>query len=112
LSDRKASIGFQSSEQDLISLLGPPNQLFYKHEDKMKIYTSSYTGGLGCFDVFYNYFDLGMDFLFDTQSHQLRKIILHTNLPGYFDFTLYSKCNFQINDSNANPLSIGPDTKV
>jgi len=32
-SERKVKINFTSKEQDVISLLGPPNQIFYKQED-------------------------------------------------------------------------------
>jgi hypothetical protein len=43
-SQRNATLNFRSTEQDVLALLGPPSQIFYKQEDKMKIYTASYTG--------------------------------------------------------------------
>ena len=36
------------------------------------------------------------DVLFDAQTHTVKKFVLHTNLPGHFDFTSYSKCNLSI----------------
>eukprot|EP01119_Soliformovum_irregulare_P002139 TRINITY_DN1224_c0_g1_i2.p1 TRINITY_DN1224_c0_g1~~TRINITY_DN1224_c0_g1_i2.p1 ORF type:complete len:285 (-),score=54.11 TRINITY_DN1224_c0_g1_i2:357-1211(-) len=69
---RQARIDFQSSPQDVLTLLGHPSRVFYKEEDKMKIHTQSYSG-LGCEDYFYNYFNLGIDFLFDSQSHLVKK---------------------------------------
>lgn len=52
-------------------------------------------------DYFYNYFDLGMDVLFDKESHCVKKIILHTNMPGHAEFAIYRKCAFVLhyNDS-------------
>lgn len=37
-------------------------------------------------DYFYNYFHLGIDVLFDGSTHRCKKIILHSNVPGHFDF--------------------------
>lgn len=47
-------------------------------------------------DYFFNYFNLGMDILFDGKLHVVKKIILWTNLPGQIDFGTYSKCHFSI----------------
>lgn len=40
-------------------------------------------------DYFYNYFHLGMDILFDGSTHRCKKIVMHTNVPGHFDFQRY-----------------------
>jgi len=47
-------------------------------------------------DYFYNYFGLGIDILFRGDTHQVRKIVLHTNFCGSKDFNVYSRCNFFI----------------
>eukprot|EP01091_Cochliopodium_minus_P008833 TRINITY_DN2069_c0_g1_i1.p1 TRINITY_DN2069_c0_g1~~TRINITY_DN2069_c0_g1_i1.p1 ORF type:complete len:182 (-),score=57.76 TRINITY_DN2069_c0_g1_i1:12-557(-) len=44
----------------------------------------------------YNYFDLGIDILFDFENYHIISIILHTNLPSHSDFSLYSKCDFVV----------------
>ena len=38
---------------------------------------------------FYNYFDLGVDLLFDGLEHRVIKIVLHTNFPSHHDFYRY-----------------------
>jgi hypothetical protein len=37
-------------------------------------------------DYFYNYFHLGIDVLFDGSTHRCKKIVMHNNVPGHFDF--------------------------
>lgn len=61
-----------------------------------------------CADYFYNYFALGIDILFDIQTHIVKKFILHTNFPSHYQFNQYIsvttylttlryvKCNFRI----------------
>ncbi|KAF9965781.1 hypothetical protein BGZ70_004127 [Mortierella alpina] len=45
-------------------------------------------------DYFYNYFHLGLDVLFDGSTHRCKKIVMHTNVPGHFDFQSYKRCPF------------------
>ncbi|KAG0366627.1 hypothetical protein BGZ54_005106, partial [Gamsiella multidivaricata] len=45
-------------------------------------------------DYFYNYFHLGIDVLFDGSTHRCKKIVMHTNIPGHFDFQSYKRCPF------------------
>jgi len=47
-------------------------------------------------DYFYNYFDLGFDLLFDGETHQVKRFIMHSNIPGQLDFNSYRKCNFRL----------------
>ncbi|KAG0223673.1 hypothetical protein BGW41_005433, partial [Actinomortierella wolfii] len=119
-----------STPQDLLTDLGPPANIYYKEEDKMKIHseTSKETsqqganeedGILGSMedvgydrsgstqsgpmpnDYFYNYFHLGLDVLFDGSSHLCKKIIMHSNIPGHFDFQSYKRCPFVIHIPSA-----------
>ena len=86
-----------SSPQDVISILGTPNEIIQKGENKMKIHhnISSKTDHLkNC--CLYNYFDLGMDIIFDFENYRIISIILHTNLISHPDFSVYSKCNFSV----------------
>ncbi len=64
-------------------------------------------------DYFFNYFNNGIDFLFDGYEHRIKKIILHTNLITKPDFGRYSKCHFKIicKDSNGMEFFITPQTK-
>ncbi|KAF9298270.1 hypothetical protein BGZ88_007304 [Linnemannia elongata] len=103
-----------TTPQDLLADLGSPASIYYKEEDKMKIHSETKEspriqqeedGILGEMDdigydrtnkpaegsqqpndYFYNYFHLGMDVLFDGSTHRCKKIVMHTNVPGHFDF--------------------------
>lgn len=89
---------FGDSCQDVTSKLGAPNRTYYKADDKMKIHAPS-ANQLPLVkrsDFFYNYFTLGIDVLFDARTHRCRKIILHTNYPGHYNFNMYHRCEFQI----------------
>lgn len=47
-------------------------------------------------DYFFNYFHLGIDILIDGALHVCKKIVLHGNIPGHYDFQKYKRCPFQI----------------
>ncbi|KAI7863539.1 hypothetical protein BDF14DRAFT_1843189 [Spinellus fusiger] len=47
-------------------------------------------------DYFFNYFHLGIDILMDGALHVCKKIILHGNIPGHYDFQRYKRCPFQL----------------
>ncbi|CAG8807823.1 33886_t:CDS:2, partial [Racocetra persica] len=105
-----------TTPQDLIVDIGSPLRIFYKEEDKMRIHskdigidsaedgdiTSNKTLSNGVEnhiqegDYFYNYFHLGFDVLFDGVSHRCKKIILHGNVPGHYDFQRYKRCPYKI----------------
>ncbi|CAK9290374.1 unnamed protein product [Gordionus sp. m RMFG-2023] len=84
--------------QNIHSSLGQADKIFYKGEDKMEIHKQT-TSNLQahCYnpysasvytDYFYNYFDLGLDILFDGEHNRVKKFILHTNYPGHYDFNM------------------------
>lgn len=56
----------------------------------------SFTIGIQPTDYFFNYFYLGIDILMDGALHVCKKIILHGNIPGHYDFQKYKRCPFQI----------------
>ncbi|KAG0763936.1 hypothetical protein G6F57_005855 [Rhizopus arrhizus] len=114
-----------STPQDILAELGKPSRIFYKEEDKMKIHsvndhnstlhasqhhpfelnTNDATvaattllddKGIQPTDYFFNYFYLGIDILMDGALHVCKKIILHGNIPGHYDFQKYKRCPFQI----------------
>uniref|UniRef100_A0A3Q2PRV4 Phagosome assembly factor 1 n=1 Tax=Fundulus heteroclitus TaxID=8078 RepID=A0A3Q2PRV4_FUNHE len=85
------SIFFGDSCQDVLGALGSPHKVFYKSEDKMKIHSPSPHKQVPskCNDYFFNYFTLGVDILFDSTTHLVKKFVLHTNYPGHYNFNIY-----------------------
>uniref|UniRef100_A0A0G4FZC1 Uncharacterized protein n=1 Tax=Chromera velia CCMP2878 TaxID=1169474 RepID=A0A0G4FZC1_9ALVE len=47
-------------------------------------------------DYFFNYFSRGFDLLFDGSTHELIKVVAHTNLPCHELFTKYTRCFFSL----------------
>uniref|UniRef100_A0A3B5MBC4 Phagosome assembly factor 1 n=1 Tax=Xiphophorus couchianus TaxID=32473 RepID=A0A3B5MBC4_9TELE len=92
------SIFFGDSCQDVLGTLGSPHKVFYKSEDKMKIHSPSPHKQVPskCNDYFFNYFTLGVDILFDSTTHLVKKFVLHTNFPGHYNFNIYHRCDFKI----------------
>ncbi|XP_029378042.1 phagosome assembly factor 1 isoform X2 [Echeneis naucrates] len=92
------SIYFGDSCQDVLGALGSPHKVFYKSEDKMKIHSPSPHKQVPskCNDYFFNYFTLGVDILFDSTTHLVKKFVLHTNYPGHYNFNIYHRCDFKI----------------
>lgn len=92
------AVYFGDSCQDVLSMLGSPHKVFYKSEDKMKIHSPSPHKQVPskCNDYFFNYFTLGVDILFDANTHKVKKFVLHTNYPGHYNFNIYHRCEFKI----------------
>jgi hypothetical protein len=87
----------ETRAQDLNVDLGPPLRVYYKEDDRMTIHsTSRSTGDDNVADYFYNYFQHGIDFLISGSTHVVRKIILHTNVPGSPLFQRYKRCPWEI----------------
>ncbi|CAB1313867.1 unnamed protein product [Coregonus sp. 'balchen'] len=106
------NIYFGDSCQDVLSALGSPHKVFYKSEDKMKIHSPSPHKQVPskCNDYFFNYFTLGVDILFDSTTHLVKKFVLHTNFPEAADaqwedciLTTYSKWD-QIQELLGHPM--------
>lgn len=100
--DREVLMGH--SAQDVASQLGAPSKIFYKSEDKMRIHSPNAHRRVTASrsDYFFNYFTLGMDVLFDARSHLVKKIVLHTNYPGHYNFNMYNRCEFQLHINGIN----------
>jgi hypothetical protein len=95
--DKIVSIGI-STPQDVLSDIGSPCRIYYKEMDYMKIHSPS-ACQKQC-DYFFNYNHYGFDILFDGFLHLVKKIYLHTNPPGHFNFGKYSKCRFIIGEND------------
>lgn len=102
-----------TTAQDLNVDFGPPLRVHYKEDDRMTIHSTSrvseesnegdcaicYTSLKTFTDItsdFYNYFQHGVDFLISGSTHIVRKVILHTNVPGSPLFQLYKRCPWEI----------------
>ncbi|XP_064599085.1 phagosome assembly factor 1-like [Liolophura sinensis] len=91
-------VRFGDSCQDVISALGCPSKVFYKAEDKMKIHSPDAHKRVKSrwSDFFFNYFTMGVDILFDANTHQVKKFLMHTNYPGHYNFNMYCRCEFKL----------------
>ncbi|KAF8205067.1 hypothetical protein BJ912DRAFT_940171 [Pholiota molesta] len=89
----------ETTAQDLALDLGTPLRVHYKDDERMQIHAAAKAmeaeDGIGT-GYFYNYFQYGMDFLLSETTHVVKKIILHTNVPGSPLFQRYKRCNWEI----------------
>jgi len=119
----EVEIFFDDACQDVMSLLGSPTSVFYKSEELSKLYQSdsaaaSLSGPAhnlpsNQFDYFYNYVTLGLDILFNADTHRVAKFVLHSNFPCHFNFNSYFMCNFEleIDGKKGQPIKINPLSK-
>ena len=99
--------------QDLLLDMGAPSCITPKAEDKMRIHAGVGGGGelredggggkggvggngggavgRGGSDVFYNYYDWGLDVLMEGRSGRMVKAVLHCNMPGGREFGRYRR---------------------
>ncbi len=101
---------YNDTVQHVLSELGMPSSTYDKLEDKMKIHRKSYKSikqkqKSSAPDYFFNYFDLGMDILFDGKTHTVKKVVVHTNIPGQSDFNQYRRCHYHIIRVKTNQTS-------
>ncbi|KAK7470533.1 hypothetical protein VKT23_001958 [Stygiomarasmius scandens] len=85
-----------TTAQDLMVDLGAPLRVHYKEDDRMTIHASSQKSDSADTGYFYNYFQHGLDFLLSGTTHVVKKIILHSNIPGSPLFQRYKRCNWEI----------------
>ena len=72
------------SAQEILTKLGTPTTKYYtKSLRKAPTY-------------FYNYKTLGVDLMFNCNTHKVSMIVLHNNLPGHAHFNEYSRAFFTI----------------
>ncbi|KAI0030703.1 UPF0183-domain-containing protein [Vararia minispora EC-137] len=90
-----------TTAQDLLCDLGPPLRTFYKEDDRMSIHSRTRSADEEGVEpsYFYNYLHHGLDFLIADGTHVVKKIIMHTNVPGSPLFQRYKRCPWQIEGS-------------
>uniref|UniRef100_A0A1B6MN84 Uncharacterized protein n=1 Tax=Graphocephala atropunctata TaxID=36148 RepID=A0A1B6MN84_9HEMI len=111
-------VHFSDTCQDVATLLGTPQRVFFKAEDKMKIHSPNAHRRVTArrSDFFFNYFSLGMDILFDARTEKVKKFVLHTNYPGHYNFNTYQRCEFHLGfpshgGQDKKPVQISAYTK-
>lgn len=87
---------FGSSAQDVLAALGSPDEVFPKTLDKLRIHSPMHGYESTTDDYVFNYFEKGLDIVFDGSQHTVIKVVAHTNLPMTPSFHRYAKCNFVI----------------
>ncbi|KXN86437.1 hypothetical protein AN958_10299 [Leucoagaricus sp. SymC.cos] len=88
-----------TTAQDLTLDLGPPLRVHYKEDERMTIHSTDKGTNephANESDYFYNYFQHGLDFFISGNTHTVKKIIVHTNIPGSPLFQRYKRCNWEI----------------
>jgi len=100
------TVSFGDSCQRVLSAIGSPNKVFYKSEDRMQIHKCRKPRPLKYSDYYFNYFTLGIDVCLDARCHTVKKLVLHTNFPGYKYFNMYQRCSFSL------PLLFRPSSQV
>ncbi|KAG8704128.1 hypothetical protein FRC09_003749 [Ceratobasidium sp. 395] len=101
-------IGVTTAE-DLTCDLGPPVLTHYKEDDRMAIHTTAKDDEES---YFYNYFQHGLDFLISGKTHRVRKIILHTNVPGSPLFQRYKRCPWEFALDNRDNTLGAPTPEI
>ncbi|CAI5759181.1 unnamed protein product [Candida verbasci] len=101
LSEEEIVIG-SSTQQEILNLLGPPDELFNKTDSKFLIHNQ-----LDTKSSFHNYFRLGIDILYDVKQSSyydqnnlhsvVKKVILHNGgVAECLNFMKWNKCNWTI----------------
>lgn len=94
-------LSFGNTPQDVLTVLGSPQHISYKKSNPLSIHERLHIRDKTevrdfQYDYFYNYFDIGLDILFDASAHCIKKFVVHTNFPTHPNFNLYQKCVFTI----------------
>lgn len=86
----------ETTAQDIALALGPPPRVHYKEDERMTIHANTSEGEETEAGYFYNYFQHGIDLFISSSTHVVRKIVLHTNVPGSPLFQRYKRCCWEI----------------
>lgn len=94
----KRVVSFGDTTECVLSALGAPSKVYYASAEPMLIKRGAGSEKLRGSQphFFFNYFALGVDVCFDSATNRVCKFVLHSNLPGHYDFGIYARCNFSI----------------
>ncbi|KAL7421597.1 hypothetical protein Q5752_003366 [Cryptotrichosporon argae] len=85
--------------QDLMMELGAPVRDYFKEDDRLqRMWGCKGGGGRGQTEVFWNYANLGLDFL--VVGELVDKIVVHSNIPGTPLFQQYARCPWSLPTDN------------
>ncbi|MCP9260140.1 hypothetical protein DINM_003323 [Dirofilaria immitis] len=84
---------FAAESKSVLSSLGAPSKVFYTRADRMLIHRGEDSK---------NYVD--RDILFDCITNRIQKFVLHTNLPGHFDFGIEKIFGAFCSDTTVQPV--------
>ena len=95
---------FGDTMQSVLTELGAPESCYYRTFDNSEMFLPLPEGvslshqRLGCHrsDMFFNYFCLGVDIVFDAVSLGVKKFVLHASPPEAAEFESYSRCHFRL----------------
>lgn len=96
-----------TSQQLIMSVLGPPDSVFQKKDFRLSIHDNMNSSNASN-SLFHNYFRLGMDLMYDISSRDgatLKKVVLHNNSPNSLLFQKYNKCKWEMNVSTGSNAS-------
>jgi hypothetical protein len=82
-------ISFDDTCQDVLIAIGSPDKTMKKLKG-LEIHQTETTK-----DYFWNYFDLGLDILFNGYTHRVKKFVLHANQMGHYEMMKYQKANYR-----------------
>ena len=119
----------ESSQQEILNILGPPDDYFNKYNSRVDIHnqaniSNESTLGLSEDSIFkfHNYFRFGLDFLYDlnysggSSTGVLSKVVIHNGgIVESLDFMRWNKCNFVIltgQDTSQNDIFISTQKMV
>uniref|UniRef100_A0A9J2PAQ0 Uncharacterized protein n=1 Tax=Ascaris lumbricoides TaxID=6252 RepID=A0A9J2PAQ0_ASCLU len=105
-------VSFGDTTEFVLSALGAPSKVYYASAEPMLIKKGADSERLRGPQphFFFNYFTLGVDVCFDSTTNRVSKFVLHSNLPGHYDFGIYARCNFSITFGD-EPLTLTPTSK-
>lgn len=95
---------FGDTMQSVLTELGAPDSCYYRTFDNYEMFLPmpermpQLDQQVSCHrtDMFFNYFNLGMDVVFDAVSMGVKKFVLHASPPEAVEFESYSRCHFRL----------------
>uniref|UniRef100_A0A060THT1 ARAD1D33880p n=1 Tax=Blastobotrys adeninivorans TaxID=409370 RepID=A0A060THT1_BLAAD len=88
----------KTSIQEVLMTLGAPSERFFKQDTRLSIHNPAESNEEVRTDLFFNYFNLGLDICFDTQQPNppVKKVVVHGNVPGSLPFQKYRRCRWKL----------------